>query len=113
MGTLLQSINHQSDIYNLQATEGFLFKINQLYDTIQVRHGLMLVGPTGGAKTCTYQILAKALTQLKDDGYYKVLIDVMNPKSINMGQLYGMFNEQTREWNDGILAYTVREACKD
>lgn len=30
-----------------------------------------------------------------------------------MGQLYGAFNEQTREWTDGVLAYMIREAIKD
>jgi dynein heavy chain len=30
-----------------------------------------------------------------------------------MGQLYGMFNEASREWIDGVLAYTVRKCCSD
>lgn len=73
----------------------------------------MLVGPTGGGKSSNYKVLEKGLTQLANNGYYKVMTHIMNPKSITMGQLYGQFNEQTREWNDGILAYTVREACRD
>ena len=70
----------------------FLDKAIQLYDTIQVRHGLMLVGPTGGGKTATYRVLQSALSSLESEGFYKVHTHVLNPKSITMGQLYGMFN---------------------
>jgi dynein heavy chain, axonemal len=41
----------------IQAIKPFMDKVLQLYDTIQVRHGLMLVGPTGGGKTCNYTVL--------------------------------------------------------
>lgn len=77
---------------NLEPTDVFLSKTLQLYDTIQVRHGLMLVGPAGGGKTETYTVLRNALTSLYNEGYYKVSTHVVNPKSVTMGQLYGMFN---------------------
>lgn len=75
----------------------------------------MLVGPTGGGKTCNYKVLQAALTALKDDDppFYKVNTYILNPKSITMGQLYGYFNEQTHEWFDGILANIIRETVKD
>ena len=38
----------------LQPVNQFVEKAIQLFDTIQVRHGLMLVGPTGGGKTTNY-----------------------------------------------------------
>jgi len=47
----------------------------------------MLVGPTGGGKTCNYKVLQAALTALKDDDppFYKVNTYILNPKSITMG----------------------------
>lgn len=98
----------------LQPCKPFMEKVTQLYDTIQVRHGLMLVGPTGGGKTSVYNVLAKGMSALAGKGQNKVHLHVLNPKSIKIpSQLYGDYNEATHEWSDGILAYTVRECVKD
>jgi dynein heavy chain, axonemal len=92
----------------------FIMKIIQLYDTIQVRHGLMLVGPTGGGKTSNYKVLQHAMSALSgQDAFVKVHVDILNPKSITMGQLYGYVDPQTTEWQDGVLAKLVLECTKD
>jgi dynein heavy chain len=33
----------------------------------------------------------------------------LNPKAVTMGELYGEFNEITREWHDGLVPYYVKE----
>ena len=102
-----------------QPTEYFMSKCIQLYETTRVRHGLMLVGPTGGGKTSCYRTLAKALSSLngknvtKDETYLNVRMEVLNPKSITSGQLYGEFDLQTHEWTDGIVPSLVREGVAD
>jgi dynein heavy chain, axonemal len=95
----------------------FIAKVFELYDTIQVRHGLMLVGPTGGGKSSNWKVLQHAISHLaateENSAFTKVNVHALNPKSIRMGQLYGEFNDMTREWTDGILANLVRESVKD
>ena len=93
-------------------------KVIQLYETMLVRHGVMLVGPTGGGKTTVYRILAETLGNLQKLGvdnpfYQPVKTYILNPKSITMGELYGEVNSITLEWKDGLMALSVRAAAND
>jgi hypothetical protein len=65
-GRLMDAMNSSCGNLNLQNDQSFLDKIIQLYDTCTVRHGLMLVGPTGGGKTANYRTLAASQSLCKD-----------------------------------------------
>uniref|UniRef100_A0A667W9Y7 Dynein axonemal heavy chain 6 n=1 Tax=Myripristis murdjan TaxID=586833 RepID=A0A667W9Y7_9TELE len=105
---------------NLQPLANMTNKVIQLYETMIVRHGVMLVGPTGGGKTTVYTILADTLETLHRTGYgannpfyQPVKSYVLNPKSVTMGELYGEVNTLTLEWRDGLMALSVRAAVND
>uniref|UniRef100_A0A1B0F9M2 AAA+ ATPase domain-containing protein n=1 Tax=Glossina morsitans morsitans TaxID=37546 RepID=A0A1B0F9M2_GLOMM len=96
---------------NKQCTSFFLEKVQQLYEMIVVRHGLMLVGLPFGGKTSSYRILADTLECIenKGGGENRAIYSVMNPKAITMGQLYGQFDLVSHEWSDGVLAVLYRQ----
>ncbi|KAH9558616.1 hypothetical protein CY35_06G017100 [Sphagnum magellanicum] len=101
-------------VCNIQPTEVFMEKIFQLYEMILVRHGLMLVGYSYGAKTEAYRILAAALSDMNKEGLEEITrCFVINPKSIYIGQLYGQFDPVSHEWTDGVLAKWFRIAAVD
>jgi dynein heavy chain len=56
-GDLMVAVNNETIKLNLQPVYNFINKVQQLYDTIQVRHGLMIVGPTGGGKSSNWKVL--------------------------------------------------------
>lgn len=72
----------------------------KLYETTLVRHGIMLVGPTGGGKTKIFRCLRTALDKTmgithKDSRF--------NPKAIRAQEMYGEVDPSTGEWNTGII----------
>ena len=117
-GEMLKAIEQVTLEQGLQVKKEVTLKAIQLYETLNVRFGVMLVGPTGGGKTACYRTLQKAMTLLRANGsenpeMQEVYTFVLNPKSISMGELYGEFNDNTGEWKDGLGSGLMRNATAD
>ncbi|CAM9799127.1 unnamed protein product [Ectocarpus fasciculatus] len=76
-------------------------KVLQLYDTTLVRHGIMLVGPTGGGKTQISKNLRGALEMTMGKAHKDARI---NPKSIRAQEMYGEVDPLSGEWTTGVFA---------
>ncbi|CBZ35711.1 dynein heavy chain, putative [Leishmania donovani] len=89
----------------------------QFYETLIVRHGVMLVGVTGTGKTEARQCIAGALTNLAmaesaNKMARPVIEFVLNPKSVLLHELYGRLDVNTNEWKDGVLAAIAKECVR-
>eukprot|EP00762_Andalucia_godoyi_P004499 ANDGO_05184.mRNA.1 Dynein-1-beta heavy chain len=115
-GKLQEAIEIEMREAQLQVNKHLVSKSIQLYETKCTRHGVMVVGQTGSGKSSSWTILSKALTRLKKDSvadYQAVKTFILNPKSVAMGELYGEYDLNTREWADGVLSCLMRNACAD
>ena len=92
----------------LQAHPTWVNKCIQLYETYLVRHGIMLVGPSGGGKSSIEECVAGALAVTGT----KHQIWRMNPKAITAPQMFGRLDPATGDWTDGVFAELWRRAAK-
>eukprot|EP00913_Durusdinium_trenchii_P019765 g18580.t1 len=66
-GRLQKEIENQLKLAKLEVVPSFVGKIIQLLETQLVRHGVMVVGNSFIGKSTKIQILAKALSKLRQD----------------------------------------------
>ena len=86
--------------HNLIYNEDWVLKVIQLYETSLVRHGFMLVGPTGTGKTTIMNILTEAISEAK----VLTKMQRMNPKAITAQEMYGVKSQISDDWIPGIFS---------
>ena len=87
------------------AAESFVQKMLQLKQVLEMRHGVMVVGPCGVGKSAALRVLLASMEKvdgIKGD-YYAI-----DPKAIDKENLYGTLDGTTLEWTDGVFTSLLR-----
>ena len=126
---LANAASYAYRVGGLQPESSAVAKVVELYMTLNVRFGVMLVGPAASGKSSTRLALLGALRTLAkessavDSGapateaasssaekHEAVSCESVYPKTMTMGELYGEYNQLTQEWRDGIASSLIRDA---
>eukprot|EP00742_Colponemidia_sp_Colp-10_P004139 GILJ01004417.1.p1 GENE.GILJ01004417.1~~GILJ01004417.1.p1 ORF type:complete len:2854 (+),score=646.67 GILJ01004417.1:919-8562(+) len=92
----------------LQEEDGFVLKVVQLRDILQVRHCAFVMGPPGCGKTTVWETLCRALRRKGEE----TATETINPKAVTSNELFG-YMTRTKEWKDGVLSTVMRNMCKE
>lgn len=94
----------------LEVGDKWLEKVLQLKQVLEMRHGVMMVGPSGSGKSSAWRCLLKGLQRVdgvKGDYY------VIDPKAMKKDKLYGHLDPNTLEWTDGVFTKILRKIIEN
>ena len=100
---ICNSITNAIIEYRLTENTKFFNKVYQIYSTILIRHGLMIIGDSMSGKSTALSVLSKALSYTNP-----TITCQINPKSMTLSELYGAPDPISHDWKDGILAHYIR-----
>ena len=98
-------------IQNYQYDQKLVDKIMQLWETMCVRFGTIIMGDTMTGKTAMRDILKETLCLLHKKNpqkYPLTKLQYLNPKSVTIDELYGSMDRITFEWTDGLASSLIR-----
>ncbi|XP_060838419.1 cytoplasmic dynein 2 heavy chain 1 [Rhopalosiphum padi] len=106
--TLTQKIRKAAEDMELQINPRQEQKCIELYEQLQQRMGVVVMGPPSTGKTTIIQLLSRALTTNNNIKIHKI-----NPKAQSRSQLLGKVDLDTRQWIDGIISKAAQQAYSE
>eukprot|EP00586_Coscinodiscus_wailesii_P014222 CAMPEP_0172510176 /NCGR_PEP_ID=MMETSP1066-20121228/226876_1 /TAXON_ID=671091 /ORGANISM="Coscinodiscus wailesii, Strain CCMP2513" /LENGTH=4214 /DNA_ID=CAMNT_0013289037 /DNA_START=123 /DNA_END=12767 /DNA_ORIENTATION=+ len=103
--SLRQEIKSVCETSHYIPDECWMQKVLQLNQVIEMRHGVMLVGPSGVGKSSALNVLLASLERLDNQ---KGRMHVIDPKAMDKEGLYGCLDATTMEWTDGVFTSLLR-----
>jgi len=94
----------------LQTDTGYIDKCQQLFEILEVRHSVFLIGASGLGKSAVWKNLAEALSTPAMDTL--TMWQQVDPKAVSSDELCGWENLKTKEWRDGVLSSMFRSMNK-
>lgn len=94
----------------LQHDEMFINKTCNFQELLDVRHSVMLLGPSGCAKSTIWKTL-QAVHNL-DKAKPVCVAETVNPKAVTGDELYG-YMTLAKDWKDGVLSIIMRGMSKN
>ncbi len=95
---------------HLVHSDAFALKMMQVQQTVLLRHGVMLVGPSGSGKSSALRVLSEALSRHSQLAHVLYTLDA---KAMHKDQLYGNLESTTREWTDGLFTRILRKIIEN
>jgi dynein heavy chain len=106
-----QRTTNVSKMRGLQSDKGFVLKVVQFQELLDVRHSVMLIGPAGCGKSTIWKTLLGChnLNEEQDGFKHKAtaVAAIVNPKAVTSDELYG-YMTLAKEWKDGNLSIIMR-----
>jgi len=117
--------------FHISPSPHFETQCTQLYETLCVRHGTMLIGMAGSGKSSCLRTLQTAIfrrnqifSQMPPEDkevHSTEMLDLpspvkgninkisINPRSVSIEELFGHFDKHTAEWDDGLVPMIFRQ----
>ena len=112
----IESINdHIEEACNeleLEFSQQFAQKVHHLYETLNNRLAVLLLGPSLTGKTTLYKVLARIYPKIhgktnSEDG--RVVFQVFSPWSLPPNYIHEWKEPGSSKWNDGVVTKMLRE----
>ncbi|KAI9836369.1 MAG: hypothetical protein M1819_001398 [Sarea resinae] len=91
---------------HLVVNDTWMTKVLQLYQILNIHHGVMMVGSSGSGKSAAWKVLLQALQQIEG---VEGVCHVIDSKVMSKDALYGNLDSTTREWTDGLFTSILRK----